>query len=243
MNPSTRNYSQRAFRLYLANPMYVVGVPALTLAGMSALMILVALIAGIAVGLPLPPDVAAGFRTSLGPTLAFPGFLVALGALAVNRNFAMALAFGGTRRHFWFGTSLGFAATSLATAVSGVVLLGLEKVTDGWFVHVATFGVQALGGGDVPKTFTMLLLISLLSMYVGALFGTVYRAFGTRALVFAVIVSACVIALLLAVGVWQREWVTALVSDQGLWAVAATLAALVAGVATASYATNRLATI
>jgi hypothetical protein len=237
------NYSKRALRLYLANPMYVVGVPTLTLVGMSALMILIAVIVGIAVGLPLPPEIAAGFRTSLGPILAFPGFLVTLGVLAVNRNFAMALAFGGTRRHFWFGTSLGFAVTSLATAVTGVVLLGLEKLTDGWFVHTAAFDIRALGGGDVPTTFTMLLLISLLSMYVGALFGTVYRAFGTRALVVAVVLSVCVVVLLFAVGVWQREWVSTLVADQGLSAVAGGMAVLAGGVAAVSYATNRLATV
>jgi hypothetical protein len=53
--------------------------------------VLIALVTGIVVGLPLPAAVEEGFRNNLMSLTALPGFLVSMGALAVNRNFAMTL--------------------------------------------------------------------------------------------------------------------------------------------------------
>ena len=237
MNPSLRS-----LRLYLTNKTYVVGVPAITLAAMVAFSILIALMMGIAVGLPLPTEVELGFRGNVGSLTAVPGFLISLGALAVNRNFSMALAFGNTRRHFWVGTAMGFVATSLVTAATAVALLALEKFTGGWFIHAHAFDVVAMGSGSYLKTFGMVLVLSLLSLFLGALFGTVYRAFGTVATTVTAITLGVVIMGLVALGVWQRVRVVAFLADWGLWAVVAILAALVVAVAAASYSANRLAT-
>jgi hypothetical protein len=236
-------YSSRSLRLYLSNKTYVVAVPVITLAAMVVISVLIALVMGIVVGLPLPAEAEEGFRNNVGSLTALPGFLISLGALAVNRNFAMALAFGSTRRDFWCGTALGFTATSVVTALAAVVLLALEKVTNGWFVHAHAFDVAAMGNGSYPKTFAMTLMLALLSLFLGALFGTVYRAFGTVATT--VTASALGVALigLLALGVWQRERVFTYLADWGLWAVVAILAALVAAVAASSYSANRLATL
>lgn len=234
--------SMRSLRLYLANKTYVVGVPAITLAAMVAFSILIALIMGIAVGLPLPAGVEEGFRNNVGSLTAVPGFLISLGALAVNRNFAMALAFGSTRRHFWAGTAMGFVATSLVTAATGVVLLALEKLTDGWFIHAHAFDVVAMGRGSYLKTFAMILVLSLLSLFLGALFGTVYRAFGTIATTLTAVALGIVLTGVVALGVWQRVRVFAYLADRGLWAVVAIVAALVVAAAAASYSANRLAT-
>ncbi len=174
-------YSSRSLRLYLSNKTYVVAVPVITLAAMVLISVVIALVMGIVVGLPLPAEAEEGFRNNIGSLTALPGFLISLGALAVNRNFAMALAFGSTRRDFWCGTALGFTATSLVTALSAVVLLALEKATNGWFVHAHAFDVAAMGNGSYPKAFAMTLMLALLSLFLGALFGTVFRAFGAKA--------------------------------------------------------------
>ena len=157
-------YRSRSLRLYLSNKTYVVAVPVITLAAMVVISVLIALVMGIVVGLPLPVEAEEGFRNNVGSLTALPGFLISLGALAVNRNFAMALAFGSTRRDFWCGTALGFTATSVVTALSAVVLLALEKATNGWFVHAHAFDVAAMGNGSDPKTFAMTLMLALLSL-------------------------------------------------------------------------------
>jgi hypothetical protein len=236
------NPSMRSLRLYLSNKAYVVGVPVITLLLMVLISVFIALVMGIVYGLPLPEGAVEGFRNNLGSLTALPGFLVSVGALAANRNFAMALAFGSTRRHFWTGTALGFTVTSLVTAVAGVVLLALEKLTDGWFIHAPAFDVVAMGRGDYLKTFGMIFVLSLLSLFLGALFGTVFRAFGTVATTVTAIALGVVLMGLIALGVWQRIRVIAFLADWGLWSVVAMVAALIAAVAVASYSANRLAT-
>ena len=233
------NPSRRSLRLYLSNKAYVVGVPIITLAAMVLVSVLIALVMGIVVGLPLPHDVEEGFRNNVGSLTALPGFLVSMGALVVNRNFSMALAFGSTRRNFWVGTALGFGLTSLVTALAAVVLLALEFLTHGWFVHTHAFDVTAMGNGNYLKTFAMTFMLSALSLFLGALFGTVYRAFGASATTVTALAMGVVIV---GVGVWQRVRVVAFLADWGLWAVVAILAAVVAVVAAASYSANRLAT-
>jgi hypothetical protein len=234
--------SMRSLRLYLSNKAYVVGVPVITLFLMVVISVFIALVMGIVVGLPLPDAAVEGFRNNLGSLTALPGFLISVGALAANRNFAMALAFGSTRRHFWTGTALGFAVTSLVTAVAAVVLLALEKLTHGWFIHAPAFDVVAMGSGNYLKTFGMTFVLSLLSLFLGALFGTVFRAFGTVPTTVTAITLGVVLMGLVALGVWQRVRVIAYLADWGLWAVVAIVAGLVIAVAAASYSANRLAT-
>jgi hypothetical protein len=236
------NPSMRSLRLYLSNKAYVVGVPVITLLLMVLVSVFIALVMGIVYGLPLPEGTVEGFRNNLGSLTALPGFLVSVGALAANRNFAMALAFGSTRRHFWTGTALGFAVTSLVTGVAAVVLLALEKLTDGWFIHAPAFDVVAMGRGNYLKTFGMIFVLSLLSLFLGALFGTVFRAFGTVPTTVTAITLGVVLMGLIALGVWQRVQVIAFLADWGLLAVVAMVAALVVAVAAASYSANRLAT-
>ena len=236
------NPSMRSLRLYLSNKTYVVVVPVITLLAMVVVSVFIALVMGIVVGLPLPAAAEEGFRSNLGSLTALPGFLISVGALAVNRNFAMALAFGSTRRNFWCGTALGFVATSIVTAAAAVVLLALEKLTHGWFVHAHAFDVVAMGSGNYLKTFGMTFVLSLLSLFLGALFGTVFRAFGAVPTTVTAATLGVVVMGLIALGVWQRVRVIAFLADWGLWAVVAIVAALVVAVAAASYSANRLAT-
>ncbi len=235
--------SMRSLRLYLANKTYVVGVPVMTLGLVVLITVLIGLVMGIAMGLPLPPGAEQASRTNIGPLTALPGFLIGVGVLAMNRNFAMALAFGSARRDFWCGSALGFTATSLVTAVTAVALLAVEKATHGWFVGIHALDLVVLGSGDYVKTFAMILMLSLLSLFLGAMFGTVYRAFGAVSTVVTGIVLAVAIVGLVAVGVWQRAHLVALLADWDLWAIVAALAALVAAAAASSYSANRLATL
>jgi hypothetical protein len=79
-------------------------------------------------------------------------------------------------------------------------------------------------------------------LFLGALFGTVYRAFGALTTTVTAFAMGIVLIGLVALGVWQRVRVVAFLADWGLWAVVAIVAALVVAVAAASYSANRLAT-
>lgn len=100
-----------------------------------------------------------------------------------------------------------------------------------------------LGNGSYLTTFCVILVLALLSTASGAMFGTVYRAFGPgRTVVVAVGVGLALFAAL-ALAVWQRgtefPWLTTL----GVWAAVVVGAALAACAALGSYAANRLATV
>ena len=88
----------------------------------------------------------------------------------------------------------------------------------------------------------MTFVLSLLSLFLGALFGTVFRAFGAVPTTVTAATLGVVVMGLVALGVWQRVRVIAFLADWGLWAVVAIVAALVVAVAAASYSSNRLAT-
>lgn len=233
----------KSLRLYATSPAYVFGIPALILLMMVGVSIVIVLIMGIAVGLPLPEEAADGMRHNVGALSAVPGFMVALGIMAVTRNFGMALAFGSTRRDFWLGTSVGFVLSSLVTASAAVVLLGVEKATKGYGLGASALDVIVLADGNYLVTFAALFVASLLSLFVGAFFGTVYRAFGTVATTVSAIGFGLLVLGGIALAVWQRASLFAWLGEWGVWAGIA-LGAIVTLVAAAgSFAANRLATV
>ena len=69
---------------------------------------------------------------------------------------------------------------SLAVGVGTVLLLGLGDPHRP-LVHqrARAFDVVALGSGDPVQAFATMFVLSMLSLYTGAFFGTIYRALGT----------------------------------------------------------------
>lgn len=235
--------SWKSLRLYATSPSYVFGIPALIMGLMVAFSIVLLLIFGIVLGLPLPPEGATQMRYNMGAIFAVPGFMVSLGVMAVTRNFAMALAFGSTRRDFWWGTSIGFVLTSLVTGLCAVVLLGIERVTGGYGLGAWAFNVYFLGEGDYVLTFSVLFVISLLSLFLGAFFGTTYRAFGTVVTTVSAIGLGVLTLAAIAWVVWQRDAFLAWVADWEMWAGVMIGVVLLVLSAVGSFAANRLATV
>ena len=236
-------YSRRSFRLYLANRQYVLAVPIYTLGLMLLLSILIVIVVGIATGFPVSKDFEEGFRANSGAILSLPGFLVSVGVLAATRNFAMALAFGSTRRHFWLGTTAGFVVTAAVTAAAAVLMLGLERLTGHWFVGAYALDVAALGNGNVAQTFGVVFVVALVAMTAGAMFGTVYRAFGAKTT--ALLGVACVVLLFVAIAVIVGKWgsLGPLVDGWGAWAGVAVGAVLIVVTAAGSYAACQRASV
>jgi len=236
-------YSRRSFRLYLANRQYVLAVPIYTLGLMLLLSILIVIVVGIATGFPVSKDFEEGFRANSGAILSLPGFLVSVGVLAATRNFAMALAFGSTRRHFWLGTTAGFVVTAAVTAAAAVLMLGLERLTGHWFVGAYAFDVAVLGNGNIAQTFSVTFVLALLSLTVGALFGTVLRAFGTKATAVLSIGVLLVLFAAVALVVWKWSVVAPLLANWGAWATVIIGAAFLVLASIGSYAACRRATV
>ncbi len=236
-------YAARSLRLYLANRTYVLGVPILTLGLMVFVSILIAVVLGIANGFPLSPEIQQGFRSNMGAVWCLPGFLMSVGVLAATRNFAMALAFGTTRRHFWLGTTAGFVVSSAVTAVSSLIFLAVEQLTGHWFIKAYAFDVVALGNGNYLTTFVVTFVLSLLSLTAGALFGTVFRAFGPKATTGLAFGCVLLLFIVIALAMWQRDAVGAWLMAWGVWAGVAVGSGLVVVTGAASYAACRAATV
>ena len=77
------------------------------------------------------------------------------------------------------GTSIGFILTSLAVGVGTVLLLGLEILTDHWFINARASTSWRSAVAIPVQAFATMFVLSMLSLYTGAFFGTIYRALGT----------------------------------------------------------------
>ncbi|MCA0178116.1 MAG: hypothetical protein LCH77_00660 [Actinobacteria bacterium] len=236
-------HALRPLKLYLANRYYVLGVPLFIYAVVVVLSIAVVAIIGSMTGFPLSEEIREGTRNNAGVLFSAPGFLVSVGVFAATRNFALALALGATRRSFWAGTTLGFALTSLMTATAASVGLGLERLTGHWFIGAHVFDVHVFGDGDLAVLFVGVFVMAIACLAAGALFGTLFRAYGTvRTVLWGAAMGVVALGLLTLAAVndervlaWQDAW--------GEWLSVSVIAAVAAAFLAGSYAAVRRATI
>ncbi|AXE37261.1 hypothetical protein [Acidipropionibacterium virtanenii] len=209
----------RSFRLTVFSATNVLLVPLIILALMVAISVIITLIIGIKTGLPLSQEASMGMTYNMGSVFSIPGFLIAVGAMTVNRQFATALAFGSTRRDFWIGSSLGFLVISLVTGIGGVGLMWLEKATDHWFIGARAMDVYVLGSGDAWQAFLTITVLSLCSLFLGAGFGTLFRAWGPRVVVASAIGMGLVLCGGIALVVWQWDAWGPAILRLGAWVI------------------------
>lgn len=233
----------RSMRLCLFSTTGVVLVPLMILACVVALSVVIALLIGIGTGLPLPPAVATGMASNMGAIFSVPGFLIGVGALTVNRLFATAVAFGSTRRDFWIGSTFGFVVISLVTGVGSVLLLWLEQATNHWFIGARALDVAMLGSGNAWQTFVTITVLSLCSLFLGAGFGTLFRAYGPRGAVAAGVVLGLVVCAGLAAAIWRWQDLAPTVATLGAWLLPIGTGVLGVLAALGSYWANRRATL
>ncbi|MFD1720003.1 hypothetical protein [Amnibacterium endophyticum] len=126
------------------------------------------------------------------------GFVVAIGVQAVAVTFPLALALGATRRTFTAGVLLTAVLESALLTAAALALLGLERVTGGWFVGARVLGDTTLGGGDALALVAVMSLLSLSALTAGAVFGAAWIRFGARGpLVLGLALSAAAVVALL----------------------------------------------
>ncbi len=108
------------------------------------------------------------------------GIVVSIGVQSVSVMFPLALALGTTRRTFTAGTLLTAAAESALLTLAALLLLGIERLTGGWFVGARVLGDATLGGGNPLLLIAAVFGGSLTALAVGGLYGASWVRFGAR---------------------------------------------------------------
>ncbi len=131
-------------------------------------------------GDPSSADYVEGARMNMGMVWSLPGFLVYLGVQAVSTTFPFALALGTTRRAFVAGTALANLVQSAYIALVMLALLGIELVTNHWFIGLYVLDTYFLGAGDPLKLFLTAFIGTFLMLSIGGVFGAIWVRFGAK---------------------------------------------------------------
>lgn len=173
MNPVVR-----IARLHFVDRMQMLWSPAIILAAVAALCVVIFLV--LAAFTPATPEqLSEGFRYNQAALWSWPGFIVTIGVYAYARTMPFAIGMmGSTRRHYWSGTALWILVESIyLSALMGAFLL-LEQLTGHWFTGARMFDVYALGDGDLGVTLLLSFAISLSCLSAGACLAAVYLRWG-----------------------------------------------------------------
>lgn len=178
--------------LQYGNPRRMIGVPLLILGGVVVITVVVS-VAVLRAG-----GTVAGAQGNGSILWSVLGYTVALGVQNVATSFPFSLALGSSRRAFVLGNLLTAAAQALLVAIAGVALLGLEVLTDGWFIGVHVLRSGLTGDGDPLVLGGAMLLGVLMAMSIGGVFAAAWVRFGARGPIgLAVGGSALLVAVLL----------------------------------------------
>jgi hypothetical protein len=168
----------RVARLHVVDRMQMLWSPAIILASVTALCVVIFLVL-----MALTPvtgeQLSEGFRYNQAALWSWPGFIVTIGVYAYARTMPFAIGMmGSTRRHYWAGTALWTLVQSVyLSALMGAFLL-LEKATGHWFTGARMFDVYVLGDGDLGVTLLLGFSISLSCLSAGACLAAVYLRWG-----------------------------------------------------------------
>lgn len=184
-------------RLQINKRALVLGAPATILALVTIVSIIIALAMARAGMDSQSAEYVQGFRQNTGVINSISGFLVYLGVQAVATTFPFGMAMGTTRRAYTLGT-LGYnILQSIYMAVLAVILLGLEKLTEQWFVHAYVMNTTLLGNGNPAKLMGIIFVLTLTMMSIGGVFGAVFTKAGAKG----PLILSGVLAVVISVGV------------------------------------------
>ncbi|XPP27241.1 MAG: hypothetical protein ACNYNX_03395 [Leucobacter sp.] len=131
-------------------------------------------------GDPSTAEYVDGARMNMGMVWSLPGFLVYLGVQAVATTFPFALALGATRRAFVAGTALSNLVQSAYIALVMLALLGIELLTNHWFIGLYVLDIYLLGAGNPLQLFLTAFLGTFVMLSIGGVFGAIWVRFGAK---------------------------------------------------------------
>ena len=168
-----------------------------------------------------------GARWNSGIVWSLPGFLIYYGVQAVATTYPFGLALGSTRRDFILGTTVANILQAAYVAILLVVLLGIELVTDHWFMSVYVLDVNALGAGNPWILMASVFLGVLFCLTIGGLFGSIWVRFGPKGPAIAGLALGVVMAVALLILAPNLVELISAITAQGL-AIAAVAVIVVA---------------
>lgn len=166
-------------RLHFADPMRLLGVPLVILATTTAVCVVIMLL--IQSFVPGDPtEISEGFRYNQATLWCFGGYFVSVGVMAYSRTMPFAMGMGATRRQYWTGTAVAVVLEALYIGAAMTIFLALEKATGHWFTGTHMFDVYVMGNGSYRDIFLMGFGISMLMLFVGTMFASVFIRWNTR---------------------------------------------------------------
>lgn len=184
----------KIIRLHFADPMRMIGIPLSIFAMVTAICIVVMiLVLSFVPG--DPAEISEGFRYNQAPLWCFGGYFVNVGIMAYARTMPFALGMGATRRQYWAGTAIALLLESVYVGAVMTVFLAVEKATGHWFTGTHMFDVYVMGNGSYRDTFLMGFGISMLTLFIGTLFASVYVRWNQKGVL--LVVFGMVAAMLL----------------------------------------------
>lgn len=191
-------------RLHFADPMRLIGVPMSIFASTTAVCVVVMLLLRAFVPGD-PAEISEGFRYNQAPLWCFGGYFVSVGAMAYARTMPFAMGMGATRRQYWAGTAIALLFESVYIGAAMTVFLAIEKATGHWFTGTHMFDVHVMGNGSYLEIFLMGFGISMLTLFAGTMFASVFVRWnqkGVLLVVFGIIAVLLLLAwMFLALGV------------------------------------------
>lgn len=172
-------------------------------------------------------------------------FFFVLGVQSIGRSLPFGLALGVSRRSYYTGTALLAVVLACADGLALAVLQAIERVTDGWGVHMGFFRVAYLLDGPWYLTWlTSFVGLTLLFVY-GMWFGIVYRRWSLVGTVAFIAAQVTVLLAAALVVTWAHGWAGVGHFFTGLTAAGLTgvLAGLAVALLAGGHATIRRATV
>lgn len=220
--------------LQYTTPTRMIGIPLAILAGVVVVNVVIAIAVLRAGG-----DVTGSY--SNGSVLwSVLGYTVAVGVQNVSASFPFALALGSTRQTFVVGNLLASAIQALLLAATAIALLGLERVTGGWFLGLHVLSSDLLGRGNALVLGGTIFLTILTALCVGGAFGASWVRFGARGPLLVSVGLVAVGAIVLLLGLPE---VVALADAAQPWWAAAGCVAVIAAALPGQYLFLRSASI
>ncbi|MBL5975097.1 MAG: hypothetical protein D3X82_15405 [Candidatus Leucobacter sulfamidivorax] len=174
------NRIAKVTRLQMNKPDVTFAVPLYILGIVMVISVIIVLAIQRAGSDPGSADYVVGARMNMGMVWSLPGFLIYLGVQAVSTTFPFALALGTTRRAFVAGTALANLIQSAYIALVMLALLGLELLTNHWFLGLYVLDIYAFGAGNPLQLFLTVLIGTFLCLSIGGVFGAIWVRFGAK---------------------------------------------------------------
>jgi len=219
-------------RLQLINTQSLVWVPLIVLAGAVVVSLLI-------IGLIPGDDVKV-----VGAANAPLWYFLALGVQAMTLAFPFSQAMSITRREFFLGTLILGAIAAAMMASIFLVLAGIEALTDGFWMNGRIAYLPYLFESGWATAWLAYFTVTLLLFVVGFWMATIWKRFGT----FAVVAIGVALGLVVTIAIFaitKLQWWASVITwftDIGVLGVALGGLVLTAALSFGTYATLRRAT-